>query len=235
MRGIGFGIILSIVGFGVAQTNEPVAMSRPDVSIVVREHKLLADEVVVTMLSAEYPPDLLKRQIAAMGVQLNSEPRGVSVGRVRMSPNNPKTDFVRASFAVDGLIDKDKGILNVEAIARAFAGAPEPHTIENLLIVFDGEQPSAKTVKKHASDSVEAEAVAVSAPASVEYRVRLLSQDPTKISFPQFAPEPSYPVKPSPKESGRSPLFYVAIALAAVAAGGLVYLALLRGGGPARR
>lgn len=210
-------------------------MSRMDVAVVVREHRLTADEVVVTVLNPEYPEELLEKQILALGVDLKSAPRGLSVGRVRMIEGNPKSDFVRAVFAVDGLIDRANGVLNPAPILRAFAGAPDPFTIENIQIVFDGERPNAKTIKRHVTDAIEATGTAVSSPPSVEYHVRLLSQDPAEIDFPLTAPEPSYPVKTSPQSSGSSLLFYGAIAVAALAVGALVYLALLRSGGASRR
>ncbi|HRK20826.1 MAG TPA: hypothetical protein PLX06_03415 [Fimbriimonadaceae bacterium] len=235
MRHLGLLGTLILAANLAAQTDEPVPMSRPDVSVVVKEHKMTADEVVITVLDPKYPPELLQKQILTLGAELKSEPRGLSVGKVRLDPNNARLDFVRGVFAVDGLIDRANGTLNLQPILRAFAAAPEPFTVENLMIVFDGEKPSAKTVKRHVTEAVEATATAVSAPPSVEYRVKLLSQDPAKLEFPLTAPEPSYSPKPSPKATGRSPLFYGAIALAALAAGALVYLALLRSGGSSRR
>ena len=229
-----FLLLLFMAGGGLLAQQADPKSSRPDVTIVIREHATSADMVEVTMSRADYPTELLRQQMEYLGSELNSMPRGLDVQRIGLDPTNKELQFVKARFAVDGILDKAGHRLNIQPLLRAFAGAPEPHTIKHLLIIFDGEKPSARTVKKHVSDAVEAEANFVSAPAEVEYHVTLKTQDRDKITFPAQAPEQKPGTKPSANGSGPSMLFYGAIGIAALAVGALVYLILLRGGRSAR-
>lgn len=210
---------------------------RPDATIVVREHSLGADMVEVTMSRADYPSDLLLRQMEDLGKRVGSAPRGLVVGQVQVDPGNPQLKFVKAKFAIDGLIDRPAGVLRLEPIIRAFAGSPEPYTNWSLLVLFDGERPGAGTIRRHESATVVGEGRVNASPPMIEYAIRLKSQDPAKIDFPEKAPERSAPAKPSEEATGTPVLFWGAVALAGLAAGALVYLALLRGGpgNPKRR
>jgi hypothetical protein len=209
-------------------------MGQPDVTVVIREHSTSADMVEVTMSRADYPPELLREQLERLGAELGSPPRGLNVAVVKMAPNNRNLQFVKATFAVNGILDRAGKRLDIQPILRGFAGAREPFTIDSLLIIFDGERPGPRTVKSHRSDAVEAEAAFVAAPTEIEYHVRLKTQDPAKIEFPPQAPEPTSDAKPSEERSGTPVLFYAALGAGALAVGALVYLALLRSGGSAR-
>ena len=226
-------LLFLVAGVVQAQQSEPQS-SRPDVTVVIREHATSADMVEVTMSRADFPADLLRQQMEYLGSELNSMPRGLDIQKIGLDPTNKDLQFVKARFAVDGILDKAGHRLNLQPLLRAFAGAPEPYTIKHLLIIFDGEKPSARTVKKHVSDAVEAEANFVSAPAEIEYHVTLKSQDRSKITFPDQAPEQKPGAEPSANATGPSMLFIGAIAIAALAVGALVYLTLLRGGRSAR-
>jgi hypothetical protein len=210
---------------------EQMPSFKPDVTLVVREHPMSAELVEVTAFRPDYPSDLLQDQIETLGRELGSAPRGLIVRKATLDEGNPNLTFVKATFAVDGLIDREAQVLRLQPILRAFAGAPDPFTVDELLILFDGEKPGPRTVKSHITDSVEARATFVAAPAEIEYRVLLKSQDPSKILFPDQADERKAPAEPSGKQSGPSPVFYAALLAGALAVGALVYLALLRGGG----
>lgn len=210
-------------------------MSRPDATVVIREHATGADMVEITMSRADYPTELLREQMEFLGSELNSMPRGLVVQKIGLDSTNKELQFVKARFAVDGILDRAGHRLNIQPLLRAFAGSPEPYTVKNMLIIFDGEKPSARTVKRHVSDAVDAEANFVSAPAEIEYHITLKSQDRSKIIFPDHAPEQKLGTKPSVKGSSPSILFYGAIGIAALAVGALVYLTLLRARRPARR
>jgi hypothetical protein len=217
------------------QEEQHVRVERPDATVVIREHPTGADMVEVTMAESDYPLELLTEQMNNLGVELNSMPRGLEVARHVLSPDNKELQFVKAKFAVDGLIDREGQRLNLQPLLRALAGAPEPHTVNSLLVILDGEKPTSRTVKRHISKAVEAEATFVPAPAQIEYQIRLKTQDPSQITFPDFAPEQKAGEKTSAQQSGTPVLFYAAIVAAALAVGALVYLALLRSGGAKSR
>jgi hypothetical protein len=201
-------------------------------AIVVKEHTTGADFVTITMLEPEYPPDLLRRQVEQVGRELGGEARGIQVFRYELEPDDPNMAFLKVTFAVDGLIDREKQILRVQPLLRAFAGAPEPYTVTGLTIIFDGERPAAHTPRDVRSEAVVATAGFNDDPplVGIEYRVQLLSQDPEAIVFPERADvEPPRPV-PVAQPPGIPWIVWPLIIVAALAVGPLVYFALLRAG-----
>ena len=227
------GLALLLLSFGCAawaQTKDSLFSTvRSDVTIVVTEHSTSADMVEVTMLNEDYPPDLLKRQIENIGKFLGAGIRfGEPVGKVALS-DGTKLSFVKAKFATDGLIDRRAGVLRVEPLVKAFTGAPEPYTVQGLSITFDGELPSPDTVRSFEVPGVlVAEGRVSSAPAGVEYRVKLLAQDPDKINFPEKLPGGHSSTAAGESAPDRSTLILILFIVAGVAAAALVYLALLR-------
>jgi hypothetical protein len=218
------------LGQGERQTSL-FASVRPDVSIVVREHSSGADLVEITLLNKDYPATLLNSQVASLGRLLGSEPRGLQVFRYQLDPDKPGLTFLKAKFAVDGLVEgPDK--LNIEPVLKALCGAPEPFTIRGISLLFADRMADAKTIRNLDDDAVAAEASTSFEPPAVEYRILLKSQDPQAIRFPASAPERKPEAPPSVKQSGAPAWAWAALAVAGLAAGALVYLALLRGRKP---
>lgn len=222
-----------------AQAQETFINVNAGLSVVVKEHPTSADMVEVTVVDPAYPKELLQQQILTLGQYINSEPRGLSVGYVQIDPEKPELRFLKANFAVDGLIDRSSQELRVEPILKAFAGAPAPYTLEGLTIIFEGEQTNRNTVRRYDSDAVQAQARVIPAMekekgTSIEYGVRYLTQDPAKISFPSRYTEPKSSQATS-ERGGQLPTYvWIAIFVAGLSAGALVYLALARRS-PARR
>jgi len=206
----------------------------PQVSVVVRKHQTGADMVFVTMLRSGYPEDLLRSQLQRLGELVGDVPRGLAVARVPAGTAAKKLDFLKAEFAVSGLIDRQAGKVRLEPIVKAFAGAPEPYTIRGMMILLDGEPLTDRMIGRYEKQgAVRLEAMPSlgerELPAGVEYRVELLAQDPSKIVIPDSA-QPATPVAPPSEQERASPNVLVLIlgAVAALAVGVLVYLALLR-------
>lgn len=208
---------------------------RPDVSIVVREHPTSAEIVRVTALDADYPPELLQRQAAQIGQNTGSPARGVHLESELLDPANERLRFLSVSFATDHLIERSAGILRLEPIVRAFADANSPRPVKGLSIIFDAEVPNEKIVRTYSSDTVAVEGRATQNPPGIEYRVLLKSQDPAQIRIPENAKEPAE-ISPTPRTNRPSTTVLIALgALAAIAAGALVYLALLRTPGEGKK
>lgn len=199
---------------------------KPQVTVVVREHNTGADLVEMTLLDPHYPPEVLQSQIATLGALLNSKPRGLHVYRQQILKD---LSFIKATFAVDGLVDPQKG-LRLAPIVKALAGAPGKRALRGMSIIFEGQAPNERTVRRFASPAVEVEAQADPGFGGIEYRVRLLTQDPARIDLPDGAPVPVQPAVPVPKPP-RGGVDWTLIALfgvAAIAVGALVYSLLLR-------
>lgn len=205
---------------------------KPDATIVVKKHSTGADMVEVTMLNPAYPPELLKERIFAIGKELGVEARGVSVGTYSLgAANDPNLRFVKGTFAIDGLVDVPNHRLRIQSIVRAFVGDPEPLTVRGLSIFFSGLQPHPRYVRTFVDDHVRAEARVQRSPiAGIEYRIRIDATKPESVVFPEYAPERKALPPPSETENRSKVGLWIAILVAALAAGALVYLAVIRSG-----
>lgn len=199
--------------------------------VVVRKHQMGADMVEITMLDPKYPLDLLRDQVRKVGEYAGSTSRGIQVGKTAAEKESQQ--FVKAAFATDNLIDEASGRLRLEPFARAFAGAPKPHTVQAFLVSFEGQRPTEKTLKTFQSETIALSGRAIPPPfGGLEYRVALFSQDPAKIAIPdehQPAPPPPAKAEPAPRESGNG-LKIALLVIAALAAGALVYFFMSRPG-----
>lgn len=202
---------------------------RPDAVLVISEHATGADNVSITMRSATYPRDLFERQLQTLGTLVGVPPRGVVIGEAEARPGDKASRTLRAMFAIDGIIDRGTGKLNIEPILKAFAGAPAPDTVEGLFIIFEGERVSPQTVRQFGKDGVVVgQAKGSVAPPGIEYSIQLLTQNPDKLEWPAaLEQKPVKKVTEKPATSNQTAVYLLFI-LAAVAGGALVYLALLR-------
>ena len=197
----------------------------PDAIVSVRRDNIGADIVSVGMRAANYPPDLLRKQLVDLGQRLGGQgARGVSVVQDSFRPGDPTATVVKGTCGVDGLIDRVNGRLFVAPIAQAFAGAPEPYTIHRLLVSFDGEVPGKRTLQRASNRDLAFVARVIGS--SVEYDVELKSQDPSKL----IVDEGDGPRSPAPvqtRKPGFDSLTIALVVLAVAAAGALVYCLLL--------
>lgn len=205
---------------------------RPDIIVVVREHETTAEMVQVTVMKEDYPPMLLKGQIDKVAALLGSTARGIQIS----SPNlgtKEKVTFIRAEFATNGLIDRELGLVRLEPIVKAFAGAPEPYTVTGIKIAFENERTTKKMHRRlPIPDVLDLEGRASTTPVGIEYQVKLISQDPEKIVIPdEYKPAANQPASQEPSSTPNKALLVGLFVLAGVALGALVYLALLRTGG----
>lgn len=202
----------------------------PQATVVVRKHNTGADLVEITMLKSDYPLPLLQQQCTQIGVLTGSPVRGLTVYQSTIDPANPKLSFAKAQFATDHLIDTATGALRLEPVIRAFAGAPAPNTIYNVMVSFAGVSANQKTVRHFLTDKVAVVGRSDSGnPPGVEYRVAILKQDPEGIRILDSVEEKK---EPASAESARpnTVLIWSLVAVAAVSTGALVYFALLRTG-----
>lgn len=213
--------------------SKPFASVRPDVTIVVRKHATGGDLVEVAVLHPDYPSDLLQRQMLAIGGQLGSPVNGLALRRDQIDPAKPDLAFLKGSCGTFGLWNAQDGSVRLDALVKAFAGAPEPYTAKGLSIMFVGMVPQVTTLRKLENEALVLEATENKEPQGVEYRIGLKTQDPQRIVIPTGKPEPSEPAKPSNRQASLPGFVWAAIGAAGVAAGVLVYLALLRGRRPA--
>jgi hypothetical protein len=146
---------------------------------------------------------------------------------------DPRLSSTRATFATNGIIDREHGMLHVTPIIQAFAGAPEPYTVHGMTIIFNGEQPGANTLRSFSDANVRLQAKSLQNPPSIEYRVQLLSQEPKELSVPDAEPQaqPEQNRAPGTSTVQRAGIdwgLWIPLLIAAAAAAVLVYFVMLR-------
>lgn len=220
-----------------AAQGQGVAPSKPDAIIRVQKSSVGPDYVRIQMVPEDYPADLLRSQIEALGRYSGGTPRGLDLqyATTGAKPEGKEGRILTAEFAVDNLINRTAGTLEIEAFAKAFAGAPEPHEVDRLRIMFEGETPIPNvTLASWPGDTAEVEANFDETIPAVEYSILLKSQDPEKIYIPKTAQEQTKPVEKPSNEKPKTEMLPWVIA-GAVVVGVLVYFALRPSNKAARR
>lgn len=191
-----------------------------EATLVVSKHEMGSDLVEMTILGADYPMDAVQEKLTALGKELGNDPRGIQTSVVT-------GQFVKTSFAINGLITKGTPKVNLVAIAKALAFGTKP--IHSFSVFFSGVRPD-NTTPARWFDPKEAwllEGMATKAPAGIEYRITVNTKNPDDIYLPG-----NEGVKPAAKKDtsdGQSKLFiFGGIIVGAIAVGLLVYSALLR-------
>jgi len=197
-----------------------------------------ADMVELTMTAAGYPQQLLRDQIRQLGVFLNGDPRGVQIWDYVLDPSNPTAHFTKATFAVDGVIDRQQGSVRLNPFAKAFAGAKTPWTVHSMELQFQGEVPTNRMIQVWRGQGavVEGRFETSKDPrlAGIEFRIQLLTQDPAKMDIPEPGDAPKTQPKKPLRQTGSDWMTIGVFIVAAAAIGALVYSLLLRGRPKAR-
>src|SRR5688572_11977739 len=120
-------ILVACQAFGQENGTSLFLGGRPDATIRIKEHSTGAADVEVTILAADYPAVLLKQQMEDLGTRLGNAPRGLTVYSDQIRGASAKLAFLKAKFAVTGLIDRANSRLNMTPLIQAFAGAPDPY------------------------------------------------------------------------------------------------------------
>jgi hypothetical protein len=202
--------------------------TRPDAWIVVRKHQLGPDLVEISMQDADYPPQALQDQVNSLAKYAGSAPWAVRVFKFSADPKKPDMTFVRASFAINGLIDASQPIYHINPIAQAMAASPKGHEISAVDIVFEGQHAGPKTLSRYEGTGAIVEGQDDPGRIGLEYRVKILTHDPGAIHIPDDASAAPVPAPQRPASHGLPWIFWCALALVSLAAGALVYFILLR-------
>ncbi|MDQ2986841.1 MAG: hypothetical protein M3R13_09005 [Armatimonadota bacterium] len=223
MRHILAGFAALLAGASVAQ-DQPVLLSgRPDVIVHVRKSDIGADYVRIQALDANYPQELLRSQIEAIGRYNESQIRGLEVS---YAGSGGSGRILSATFATDRLMDQAANTLELNAFAKAFAGAPAPNTVGVIAVMYETFTPSESvTVAQWADKNVEVSSHYDGNLKVVDYRIKLLSQNPEEVSIPTTIAE-STKRSETTSNKGFNPWLVTAIVAGAALLGLLVYFAL---------
>lgn len=221
-------LFLGCAGTSISQPVDPNTLPA-DVTVTIYEHPMTTDIVEVTALAREYPKGLMLEQAKNLCGLLGSPMQGFQYMDASYGDRS-NLQFIKCRFGTQGLIDGISKQTWLEPIVKAFMGAPEPYTVHNIYVMFQGQAPTEKTLRRYVTDSVVVSGQGSANPAYIDYRVTILAQDPTKMTIPrEYVPTPQESTERI-QPQGMSAWVWVLIALAAVAAGALVYSLVLRFG-----
>jgi hypothetical protein len=235
MKWVPVGLV-ALASMAVAQNDKPPVdlfrTVRPQILLTIRRdpNGSRADLIEARSVDANYPAEQMRAQILELGRLLNSEPPGLFIERHALDGAAATMTSIKASCAVDNLIDRETRKFHLTEIVRAFAGAPAPNTVTGLAIQFIGEQPRRDTLL---SFGLEGDPVLVQASYDptfncVEYRVKLNTQKPGEIEIPEGAEQKVRPTPSTVANKGFDWTIWGLILVAAVAVGALVYSLLVR-------
>lgn len=199
---------------------------RPGVSIVIKQDS--GSELVnISMLNAKYPPELLQQQINSLGQEVGVAPRGIMIFAQAYGEGQYQR-IVKAQFAINGLMNRIRGETNLQALARAFAGAPEPFTIHVIQVILDGELPQERTLRTFANEGAVVSGTANSNPNTIEYLIQLRTQDRSSIHIPLSHIKEGQPESVAKPQAGiPANVLILLIVFASIAAGALVYFLMV--------
>lgn len=224
-----FLALLAVCCSWAAPTDETdPGLVRPDVFIHIRPATERAAGVMITMGQGSYPVELLAKQINQLAASVNSPLRGLQIIEDKMD-TRADVRVLRATMGIDNLITQSTGIVELEPIARAFAGAPEPYRIRSIMVTVEKFQAGFNALQELPTGPVRVRGVQMRDPEGVEYRILLLTQDPEQIIIPRLV-EASAPAKPRPAAAGPDLRLVLLTTLAVLAGGGLVYFLVPRRG-----
>lgn len=227
MRAASLALLTLATPVAFGQDASPDA-SPVQMSVVVRQHATGAQVVEVTALRPGYPRALLAEQCARIAANAGSDLRGLALHEDEFRKGDPKSRFVKGSFGMTGLIDTVNGTLNLQAIARAFAGAPEQYRIDRLIVSFAEFKPTDANLREFQSPAVKVAGTYLEDPSGLEYRIVLNSQKPEEIEIPdRYSPKEST-LPPAPTSTPTDSMRIVWIVAGAILAGLLVYFVAVK-------
>lgn len=229
-RNLAAVLLLFVYSPGTSVARQVDPNSQPaEVTVTVYEHRMTTDIVEVTALAREYPKGLMLQQAKRLCELLGSPMQGFQYMDANYGDRS-NLQFIKCRFGTQGLIDGKNHQTWLEPIVRAFAGAPEPNTVHNLYVMFQGQAPTDKTLRRYVTENVVVSGQGSANPPYIDYRVSLLVQDPEKLTIPREFVATTRETTERMQPKGMSAWVWVLITLAAVAAGALVYSLVLRFG-----
>jgi hypothetical protein len=235
MKRVLFGFV-ALMATAVAQSGSPPASLfqtvRPQILLTVRRdpNGSHADLLEARTTDPRYPAEILRAQVLSLGKQLGSEPRGLLVGRYSLNETDASMTSIKATCAIDDIIDRKTSSFHLTQIARAFVGYPKPHTVTGLSILFVGETPQRKTLLAYGSEGSPVQVEGSYDPTfnGVEYRLKLNTQTPEQIEIPEGTEQNPRPRPSTVANKGFDWTVWGLILVAAIAVGALVYSLLVR-------
>lgn len=205
---------------------------RPQVLLTIRRdpNGSVADLLEARTIDPQYPADQLRAQLIELGRLMNSEPRGLLVARASITGADASMTTIKASCAIDNIIDRRSSKFHLAEIARAFAGYPEPHAVKGISVLFVGEKPGKETILEYGTESSAVQVQGTLDPTfgGVEYRIKLNSQKAEDIVIPEGSEQKPSTAPSTDANRGFDWTMWGLVFVAACALGALVYSLVVR-------
>jgi hypothetical protein len=221
------GLAVACIASAMGQSAHVITPTRLQAIVQVRRDSVGADVVKISMFDPKYSPKILRDQVEDLGTITGSGVRGLQITADPIDPKDPSSKAVKATFAIDGLIDPKGQWVKLAPIVKALTrgqGTSETAGLNNFQVDFDFEIP--KSVDLIDFDAPEVDISRRLIEQSMEYTVLVKAQNSKGIDIPDFAPTASSSTAPVAKS--KTDWFVVlAIGVAITAAGALVYCLFL--------
>jgi len=217
-------VICSVAVAAPSQSGVSTSTPRLEAIVQVQRDSIGANIVKISMLDPYFKPAVLKERIEAIGTLTGSGVRGLQITANPIDPKAPQERALRATFAVDGLIDSKGGWVKISPIIKGLATAAGQNEIRNLQINFDFEHPTSKDLDSFSSSDLDVARSIVDK--SLVYTVLVKRTDPKDIRVPDFADAASV-AGPQAERPQVDWMIVVAVGVAIVAVGALVYCLFL--------
>jgi hypothetical protein len=201
---------------------------RTQVIVKISKHQSGADMVEVSLEDEGYPAELLRSQIDDLGKRVGVPARGLKMSMHEIAASGQTLQFLKCTFAINGLLDHNTGKVQLQQLVQAFVGDHGKYTVKGMSVLLDGETADERSVRSFTSDAVEVQGIRINEPLGLDYRILIKTTEPSAIFIPSWSGD-KLPTKtvPPPKQGVDWPLYSMAT-VAALAVGVLVYSFLLR-------
>jgi hypothetical protein len=204
---------------------------RPQVLITIRRdpNGSVADLVEARTIDPKYPAEQLQAQLIELGRLMNSEPRGLLVGRASITGADASMTTIKASCAIDNIIDRKSPKFHLAEIAKAFSGFADPNKVTGITLFLVGEKPGKDTLLAFGNEASPVQVQGALDPSlGLEYRIKLNTQEAEDIVIPEGAEQKSPAAPSTDANRGIDWTIWGLIILAGCALGALVYSLLVR-------
>jgi hypothetical protein len=203
--------------------DERVQLVQPQVVISIEHVEGTGDVVQLHYRGGLYDEAAIKRAIDALAASTGSQP-----GTYQFMPGATADEVSKAIFIAKNVVDPSSGDIRLQPVVRAFMAGAQG-SVESFSVRIVGMAPNAySTLASYNSKTVALRAFYDAATPSIEYRILVLTDDPSKVQIPpRHIPDEMQNQPLEEPRSSPAPLLVGLIVLAGASAGALVYFFLL--------
>ena len=195
----------------------------PKVVVQVEHVQGKGDLVEISFQGDVYDEPTLKADLDQLAKSLNAAIEGYSY-MAPQAPDQPTKVF----FVTNNVIDPALGDYRLQPIVRSLMKGSAGKNVDSFSVRLLGQRPNAyTTLASYSSKTVALKAFYDAVAPSIEYRILVLTTDPSKVTIPPRHIPDETVQNFEDRPGDRTPLLLGLIIAAGLSAGALVYFALL--------